>query len=121
MDLTQGKGVNAIYDAIGKDTFDKGIDVLAERGWMVSYGQSSGPTPLLQTTRLAPKALNVTRVAGLPVLSRTPYSARATRRSCSSSLRTAPCASRSTSVMACGTRPGRMLILKIVARPAQRS
>ncbi len=61
MDLTQGKGVNVIYDAVGKDTFDKGIDVLAERGWMVSYGQSSGPTPLLQTTRLAPKGLNVTR------------------------------------------------------------
>jgi NADPH2:quinone reductase len=61
MDLTQGRGVNVIYDAVGADTFDKGIDCLAERGWMVSYGQSSGPTPPLQTTRLAPKALNVTR------------------------------------------------------------
>lgn len=61
MDLTQGRGVNVIYDAVGVDTFDKGIDCLAERGWMVSYGQSSGPTPPLQTTRLAPKALNVTR------------------------------------------------------------
>jgi NADPH2:quinone reductase len=61
LDLTQGKGVNVIYDAVGKDTFDKGINVLAERGWMVSYGQSSGPTPLLNTSRLAPKALNVTR------------------------------------------------------------
>ena len=61
MDLTQGKGVTVIYDAVGADTFDKGIECLAERGWMVSYSQSSGPTPPLQTTRLAPKALNVTR------------------------------------------------------------
>jgi NADPH2:quinone reductase len=61
LDLTQGKGANVIYDAVGKDTFDKGIDVLAERGWMVSFGQSSGPTPLLNVARLAMKAQVVTR------------------------------------------------------------
>ena len=61
LDLTHGKGVNVVYDAVGKDTFDKGIDVLTERGWMVSYGQSSGPVPLLNTARLSMKALNVTR------------------------------------------------------------
>jgi len=60
-DLTGGKGVNVVYDSVGKDTFDKGIDVLAERGWMVAFGQSSGPTPPLNTSRLAMKALNVTR------------------------------------------------------------
>ena len=61
LDLTQGQGANVIYDAVGKDTFDKGIDVLAERGWMVSYGQSSGPTPPLNIARLAMKAQVVTR------------------------------------------------------------
>ena len=61
LDLTQGKGADVIYDAVGKDTFDKGIDVLAERGWMVSYGQSSGPTPPLNIARLAMKAQVVTR------------------------------------------------------------
>jgi NADPH2:quinone reductase len=61
LDLTHGKGANVVYDAVGKDTFDKGIDVLAERGWMVSYGQSSGPAPLLNVARLAMKAQNVTR------------------------------------------------------------
>jgi NADPH2:quinone reductase len=61
MDLTGGAGANVVYDAVGVDTFDKGIDCLAERGWMVSYGQSSGRVPPLETTRLAPKALNVTR------------------------------------------------------------
>ena len=34
---------------------------MAERGWMVSYGQSSGPAPLLNIARLAMKAQNVTR------------------------------------------------------------
>ncbi len=61
MEITGGKGVRVIYDAVGVDTFDKGIDVLAERGWMVSYGQSSGPTPPLNTARLGPRGLNVTR------------------------------------------------------------
>lgn len=61
LELTDGKGVNVVYDSVGKDTFDKGIDILAERGWMVSFGQSSGPAPALNTARLAMKAQNVTR------------------------------------------------------------
>ena len=61
LELTDGKGVNVVYDSVGKDTFDTGIDVLAERGWMVSFGQSSGPAPALNTARLAMKAKHVTR------------------------------------------------------------
>jgi NADPH:quinone reductase len=41
--LTGGKGLNVVYDAVGKDTFDKGFDLIAPRGMMVLYGQSSGP------------------------------------------------------------------------------
>jgi NADPH2:quinone reductase len=41
--LTGGKGLNVVYDAVGKDTFDKGFDCLVARGMMVLYGQSSGP------------------------------------------------------------------------------
>jgi NADPH:quinone reductase len=41
--LTGGKGVQVVYDAVGKDTFDKGFDCLSPRGMMVLYGQSSGP------------------------------------------------------------------------------
>lgn len=73
MEITGGRGVDAIFDAVGADTFDKGIDSLAERGWMVSYGQSSGPVPPLDTRRLAPKALNVTR-GGLNLFVRDPES-----------------------------------------------
>jgi len=42
-DITEGKGVDVIYDAIGKDTFSKGLGCLAERGRIVCYGFASGP------------------------------------------------------------------------------
>ncbi len=63
MDLTDGQGVTVVYDAVGKDTYEKGLGVIAERGWMVGYGQASGPVPPLDTGRLAAKGINVTRGA----------------------------------------------------------
>jgi NADPH2:quinone reductase len=41
--FTDGKGVNVVYDSVGKDTFDKSLDSLRPRGYLVLYGQSSGP------------------------------------------------------------------------------
>jgi NADPH2:quinone reductase len=41
--LTSGKGVQVVYDSVGKTTFDKGFNCLAPRGLMALYGQSSGP------------------------------------------------------------------------------
>ena len=41
--LTGGKGVQVVYDGVGKTTFDKGLNCLAPRGMMVLFGQSSGP------------------------------------------------------------------------------
>ena len=41
--LTNGAGVNVVYDSVGKTTFDSGLDILAARGMMVLFGQSSGP------------------------------------------------------------------------------
>jgi NADPH2:quinone reductase len=41
--LTSGKGVQVVYDSVGKTTFEKGFNCLAPRGMMVLYGQSSGP------------------------------------------------------------------------------
>ena len=41
--LTSGKGIQVVYDSVGKTTFDKGFNVLAPRGMMILYGQSSGP------------------------------------------------------------------------------
>ena len=40
-----GKGLQVVYDSVGKTTFEKGFNVLAPRGMMVLYGQSSGPVP----------------------------------------------------------------------------
>ncbi len=40
--LTDGSGVQVVYDSVGKTTFDKGLNVLARRGMMVLCGQSSG-------------------------------------------------------------------------------
>src|SRR5438067_7123304 len=41
--LTNGVGLQVVYDSVGKTTFEKGLNCLARRGMMVLYGQSSGP------------------------------------------------------------------------------
>ncbi len=51
--LTDGKGVDVVYDSVGKTTFDKSLNCLRPRGYMVLYGQSSGPVPPLD-----PQVLN---------------------------------------------------------------
>jgi len=43
--LTNNKGVDVVYDSVGKDTFDKSLNCLRRRGYMVLYGQSSGSVP----------------------------------------------------------------------------
>ncbi|MFN2203140.1 MAG: quinone oxidoreductase family protein [Caldilineaceae bacterium] len=43
--LTGGKGLEVVYDSVGKDTFDKSLNCLKMRGYMVLYGQSSGAVP----------------------------------------------------------------------------
>ncbi len=42
-EFTNGRGVDVVYDSVGKTTFEKGFDALALRGMMALYGQSSGP------------------------------------------------------------------------------
>ena len=41
--ITGGEGVHVVYDSVGKETFDGGLDVLRPRGYMVLLGASSGP------------------------------------------------------------------------------
>src|SRR5215813_4934141 len=60
--LTNGKGVDVVYDGVGKATFDKGLNVLCPRGYMVLFGGSSGPVPPLDLIKLSQKgSLFVTR------------------------------------------------------------
>jgi NADPH:quinone reductase len=60
--LTDGKGVQVIYDGVGKDTFEKGLNSLRPRGYLVCYGASSGPVPPFDINKLGSKgSLFVTR------------------------------------------------------------
>jgi NADPH:quinone reductase len=60
--LTDGRGVQVIYDSVAKTTFDKGLNCLAPRGYMVLYGQSSGPVPAFDLAQLGAKgSLFITR------------------------------------------------------------
>jgi NADPH2:quinone reductase len=53
--ITGGKGLQVVYDSVGKTTFDKGFNILAPRGMMVLYGQSSGPVAAFDVGTLAAK------------------------------------------------------------------
>lgn len=53
--LTDGAGVNVVYDSVGKATFDKSIDCLAKFGYMVLYGNASGPVTEFNPATLGPK------------------------------------------------------------------
>lgn len=53
-EFTDGRGADVVYDAIGKDTFEKGLGCIAERGRMVSYGVASGPIAPVDLRSLRP-------------------------------------------------------------------
>jgi NADPH2:quinone reductase len=60
--LTNGKGVDVVYDSVGKTTFDKSLNSLRPRGMMALFGQSSGPvSPLDPATLNAKGSLYLTR------------------------------------------------------------
>lgn len=60
--LTNGAGVHVVYDSVGKDTFEKSLDCLRPRGYLVLFGNSSGPVPPFNLGTLAAKgSLFVTR------------------------------------------------------------
>jgi NADPH2:quinone reductase len=52
--LTGGRGVEVVYDSVGRDTFEKSLNCLARRGMMVLFGQASGAVPPLD-----PQVLNL--------------------------------------------------------------
>ena len=61
-EITGGKGVPVVYDAVGKDTFPASLDCLSPRGMFVSFGNASGPVPPLNLMLLSQKgSLYVTR------------------------------------------------------------
>ncbi|MEY4168514.1 MAG: hypothetical protein RIR52_2338 [Acidobacteriota bacterium] len=53
--LTEGRGVEVVYDSVGRETFSKSLNCLAPRGMLALYGQSSGPVPAFDPGLLAQK------------------------------------------------------------------
>jgi NADPH:quinone reductase len=54
-EITGGKGVNVVYDAVGKDTWERSLDCLAPLGVMVSFGNASGVVPPVNIVTLSLK------------------------------------------------------------------
>ena len=59
--ITNGAGVQVAYDAVGATTFDKSVASLTRRGYIVLYGQASGPVPPVPTSVLSRGSLFLTR------------------------------------------------------------
>lgn len=61
-DIADGAGVDAVFDAVGADTFAKSLNCLRPRGTMVSFGEASGPVDPVQVSSLGAKgSLYLTR------------------------------------------------------------
>jgi len=64
LEITKGKGVPVVYDAVGKNTFEGSIECLKIRGMMVSFGNSSGAVANIDVKKMIqPKGLYFTRPA----------------------------------------------------------
>tara|TARA_Y100001970_G_scaffold212137_1_gene259043 strand:+ start:4428 stop:5399 length:972 start_codon:yes stop_codon:yes gene_type:complete len=62
MELTNGEGLQVVYDGVGKETFEKSTQCLKTRGMMISFGNASGAlTPIDVTKILQPKGLYFVR------------------------------------------------------------
>ncbi|OAN78894.1 quinone oxidoreductase [Jannaschia sp. EhC01] len=61
-ELTGGKGVDVVMDSVGADTFEGSLDCLKPLGFMISFGNASGPVPPFELAKLAQKgSLKITR------------------------------------------------------------
>ncbi len=61
VEITAGRGVDVVYDAVGRDAFMHSYEALAERGHLVSYGQASGPIEPIDIAAFAAKSATVSR------------------------------------------------------------
>lgn len=59
--ITGGDGIDVVYDSVGATTFDKSVSCLRPRGYMVLFGQASGPVPPIPTSVIQAKSIFVTR------------------------------------------------------------
>ena len=72
--ITEGRGVNVVYDGVGKDTFEANLNSLAPAGYLVIYGQASGYVAPFDLMTLQEKgSLFLTRTNGLPWVKEYPH------------------------------------------------
>ena len=80
-ELTDGEGVAAVYDSVGKDTFTASLDALRFHGTMVSFGNASGPVDPVSPLELAQRgSLYLTRPGAVSFHSDASGTARRLRR-----------------------------------------
>lgn len=60
-DITNGKGVDKVFDSVGKDTFENSLKSVSKCGHIINFGQSSGPIDPVQMSLLATKSLTISR------------------------------------------------------------
>ena len=60
-DLTKGTGFDLVYDSVGFDTFEQSFDLASNCGYLINFGQSSGPIPPIEMSKLAQKSLSISR------------------------------------------------------------
>jgi len=61
LEITGGEGVHAVFDSVGKSTFDSSLAVVRRKGSMVSFGNASGPVTGFALARLSPKNVKLIR------------------------------------------------------------
>ncbi|KAF8743674.1 hypothetical protein AX14_001206 [Amanita brunnescens Koide BX004] len=61
LEITNGEGVHAVYDGVGKDTFDNDFKLIRRKGTIVALGNASGPIPPFSIYKLAEKNVKVLR------------------------------------------------------------
>ena len=60
-DITKGIGFDLVYDSVGLDTFEQSFDLASNCGYLINFGQSSGPIPSIEMSKLAQKSLSISR------------------------------------------------------------
>ena len=63
MDFTKGQGVRAVFDGVGKDTFETSLQCLAAKGDFISFGNASGKVPPVDLLDLSKKGIKIQRFA----------------------------------------------------------
>jgi NADPH:quinone reductase len=61
MELTDGRGCIAIFDGVGKSTFDLSLECVARKGSLISFGNASGAVPPVTIARLSAKNVRLMR------------------------------------------------------------